>query len=209
MPETSPDHLAEALITGVSDRLLRTVFGKETDTFNVLTLAALVASFDSASYFQNHMSRAFICQNDLHLLSMANAWRSVEGLILEFGVESGMTINHLASIAASYQVYGFDSFEGLPEDWRPGFSSGAFAQAVPDVASNVTLVKGRFERTMPTFRAAYDLPISLLHVDCDLYSSTKSIFDVFHDRLLPGSIIVFDKYFNYFGWRLQEYKSFK
>ena len=52
-------------------------------------------------------------------------------------------------------------------------------------------------------------PISLLHVDCDLYSSTKTIFDRLNDWIVPGTIIVFDEYFNYSGWELHEFKAFQ
>jgi len=51
-------------------------------------------------------------------------------------------------------------------------------------------------------------PISFLHIDCDLYSSTKTIFDLLGDRLLPGTIIVFDEYFNYPSWKKHEYLAF-
>jgi hypothetical protein len=46
-------------------------------------------------------------------------------------------------------------------------------------------------------------------VDCDLYSSTKTIFDHLGERLRPGSVIVFDEYFNYVGWREHEYRAFQ
>ena len=59
------------------------------------------------------------------------------------------------------------------------------------------------------FVASHPGPISLLHVDCDLYSSTRTIFAALGDRLIPGSVIVFDEYFNYTGWRQHEYKAFQ
>src|SRR5215472_10803139 len=45
----------------------------------------------------------------------------VEGCICEFGVWSGHTLRLLADAAPTRQVHGFDSFEGLPSDWRAGF----------------------------------------------------------------------------------------
>jgi hypothetical protein len=45
-------------------------------------------------------------------------------------------------------------------------------------------------------------------VDCDLYSSTKTIFRLFRDRIRPGTVIVFDEFFNYPGWQRGEYKAF-
>ena len=50
-----------------------------------------------------------------------------QGLILEFGVWSGKTINMIAdNVGQSRQVHGFDSFEGLPEDWFGQFTKGRF-----------------------------------------------------------------------------------
>jgi hypothetical protein len=132
-----------------------------------------------------------------------------EGLALEFGVFQGKTITWLAN-KTGWQIDGFDSFEGLPEDWRPGFEKGAFAVGgLPDVPRNVTLHKGWFEDTLPKFLLSNDQPpVRFLHVDCDLYSSTKTVFDHLADLIVPGSVIVFDVYFNYPGWEQGEYRAF-
>jgi hypothetical protein len=47
-----------------------------------------------------------------------------------------------------------------------------------------------------------------MHLDCDLYSSTKTVFDLQGDRIVSGTVIQFDEYFNYPGWRTHEYKAF-
>lgn len=136
--------------------------------------------------------------------------KSDDGFILEFGVASGRTINHLASLTTK-TVYGFDVFTGLPETWRTGFEKGAFARSnLPEVASNVELVVGLFDQGIDVFLAK-NAPnfISLLHVDCDLYAGTKTIFEKLGHLLRTGSIIVFDEYFNYPGWQQHEFKAFK
>ncbi len=130
------------------------------------------------------------------------------GLYLEFGVYKGATINLIASTVPS-AVHGFDSFEGLPEDWRDGHDKGEFRVAVlPTVRANVTLHKGWFSDTLPPFLDKERESVCFLHVDCDLYSSTKTVFSLLADRLVPGTIIVFDEYFNYPGWQECEYKAF-
>ena len=48
-----------------------------------------------------------------------------------------------------------------------------------------------------------------MHMDADLYSSTKTVFDILGDRVVPGTVIVFDEFFNYPGWREGEYKAFQ
>ena len=65
-----------------------------------------------------------------HALTLAPA----QGLALEFGVYSGQTLKMIAAARGGGEVYGFDSFEGLPEPWRSGFPAGAFdTDQLPDV----------------------------------------------------------------------------
>jgi hypothetical protein len=43
-------------------------------------------------------------------------------LFLKFGVYKGDSINRLADLRPNVRCYGFDSFEGLPEEMRTGCS---------------------------------------------------------------------------------------
>ncbi len=130
------------------------------------------------------------------------------GLYCEFGVYGGTTINFIALHTPS-QVHGFDSFEGLPERWRCGYEKGAFAlRSLPTVRRNVCLHKGSFRDTIPEFRSRFADPIAFLHMDADLYSSTKTVFDLLGDRIVPGTVIQFDEFFNYPCWQEGEYKAF-
>jgi hypothetical protein len=52
------------------------------------------------------------------------------------------------------------------------------------------------------------LPIALLHIDCDLYSSTKTIFELLSDRIVPGTVIVFDELVNYPAFKKHEVLAF-
>ena len=129
-------------------------------------------------------------------------------MICEFGVYRGTTINYISSLTSKL-VHGFDSFEGLPETWRPNFEKGRFRVShLPQVRSNVKLHKGWFEDSLPNFLKANPQKAALLHVDCDLYSSTKTIFRLFRDRIPPRSVIVFDEFFNDPGWQQGEFKAF-
>ena len=106
-------------------------------------------------------------------------------------------------------MHGFDSFEGLPEAWTATYQKGHFAQNLPEVRDNVELHVGWFDRSLPAFLAKHPGPISYLHVDCDLYSSSATIFGLLEDRIVPGTVIVFDEYFNYPTWREHEHKAFR
>jgi hypothetical protein len=166
----------------------------------------------SADYVLAHMGNADSTFSELELLTAAlgRADLASAALICEFGVFSGRTINHIAS-HTPLTVYGFDSFEGLPGRWRDGFDAGHFkVSALPKVRKNVTLIKGWFNETLPPFILAHQQErLGFLHIDCDLYSSTKTIFELLEDKIHPGCVIVFDEYFNYPGWREGEYKAFQ
>jgi len=116
--------------------------------------------------------------------------------VLEFGVYKGDTIQKLRnSLDESYKIFGFDSFEGLPEDWigTPCFK-GCFGVNgnIPNI-TNVVFYKGWFSETLPKYKSIEE-PISLLHLDCDLYSSTKEVLYSLNNVILEGTIICFDEW---------------
>ncbi len=119
-------------------------------------------------------------------------------LWLEFGVASGRTINYISQFTKD-KVYGFDSFEGLPEKWRNGFEKGAFNMNgnLPRVNNNVELIKGWFNETLIPFITTHNKKISFLHLDADLYSSTKYILDVLKNYIDTDCVVVFDELVNY------------
>ena len=143
---------------------------------------------------------------------LENKLISSDGLIIECGVGAALTTNYIAkNINPNRIVYGFDSFEGLPEDWIPRpITKGTFKQSnLPTVENNVKIITGMFEDTLPDFVNKHNNDkIALLHVDCDLYSSTKTIFNYLGKLLGPKSIIVFDEFWNYDGYEDHECKAF-
>lgn len=129
-------------------------------------------------------------------------------LWLEFGVASGRSINFISQFTSAL-VYGFDSFEGLPETWRPGFEKGTFSSGgrPPAVNQNVILKKGWFSDTLVPFLKEQDKKVSFVHIDCDLYSSTKLILDLLVPYFEPECVIVFDELVNYPGFEEGELKA--
>ena len=156
------------------------------------------------------MDRATPCSSRIEVLDLALRHLAGDGLVCEFGVFEAESINHIADRLPHRTVYGFDSFEGLPERWREAFGPGAFSTGgrLPSVRPNVRLLKGWFDATLPAFAAAHPGPAALLHIDCDLYSSTRCVLERLGGRLVPGSVIVFDEYFNYPGWEEHEFRAF-
>ena len=131
------------------------------------------------------------------------------GHYVEFGVFKGSTINFIARRCPGNKIWGFDSFEGLPEEWTGNASMFNAGGRLPSVRSNVTLVRGWFDQSLPGWLAAQPGPIAFVHIDCDIYASTKAIFDGIGPRLQPGAVIVFDEYFGYPGWQQHEFKAFQ
>jgi len=170
-----------------------------------------VATEQTVQYINQHM-RHIDSVNFPEVLLKEALTRAEQGggrLICEFGVYSGKTINHIASQTRE-TVYGFDSFQGLPERWRDGIGEGSFRQAQhPDVLTNVVLIEGWFHESLPPFLEEHPGDATFLHIDCDLYSSTKTIFDLMRERIKPGCVIVFDEYFNHPNWLEGEYKAFQ
>lgn len=110
---------------------------------------------------------------------------------LEFGTGSGETTR---MIAATIPVISFDSFQGLPEDWRPDFRKGRFgSQTMPTDIPGATIVPGWFSDTLPDYD--WDgLDVRFVHFDADLYSSTMTALDAMGHLLEPGVICVFDEF---------------
>jgi Methyltransferase domain len=202
LPKGVRQRLKEALV----DRVSRVVYSQECAQH----IAALA---DSAEYAKQHMQNAIASDDEHKVIACGLKHAPRVGLFVEFGVWQGRTINAIADhVGSVILVHGFDSFEGLPEDWQGPYVKGAFHMGgkLPRVRPNVRLHAGWSSETLPLFAKEYPTEsIAFMHVDCDLYSSTKTVFDHLGERLRPGSVIVFDEYFNYPGWREHEYRAFQ
>lgn len=143
------------------------------------------------------------------LLRHALGQATVPGLVLEFGVRRGTSLNHLAE-AAGQEVHGFDSFEGLPEGWvnapRGVLTTG---RELPPVRANARLHVGWFEDSLPPFLAARGGPVRFVNVDSDIYASARTVLTALAGRIVPGSVLVFDEYIGNRSWRDDEYRAFQ
>lgn len=132
-----------------------------------------------------------------------------EGLVLEFGVLFGTSIRFLAS-RHDGSIHGFDTFQGLPEAWGNN-PAGAYSTQgqLPQVPRQVFLHSGDFKDSLPPFLAAEQGPLAFAHVDCDLYSATRTLLDLLAERIVPGSVLVFDEYLCTPRWREDEFRAFQ
>jgi hypothetical protein len=156
------------------------------------------------------MQNAVGVESAREVLSLALKQVTVPGHYLEFGVYKGGTIRFIAGkVGGSKSVHGFDSFEGLNEAWSGDGSRFDAQGQLPKVPSNVRLHKGYFSDSLPAWAESHVGPIGFLHIDCDLYQSTKCVFEHLSDRIVPGTVIVFDEYFNYPNWQAHEFRAFQ
>jgi Macrocin-O-methyltransferase (TylF) len=141
------------------------------------------------------------------LHKLVEATRFLEADVAECGVfRGGMTLMMAKQLEESpHKVFAFDSFAGLPKErgfWETCYyQTGALRGSYDEVAnllashgllgSTVELRLGMFDDTLKSSNIP---PLSLVHIDCDVYCSVKSCLDLLYDKVLPGGIIVIDDY---------------
>jgi hypothetical protein len=168
-----------------------------------------VALGETVEYVRTYMPGAVAVETAREALDLGLRRMPADGYVLECGVYKGGTIRYIARRVPRREVHGFDSFSGLPESWA-GNTSGFDARGrLPKVPSNVKLHQGFFSDSLRPWLASHAGPVVFLHIDCDIYSSTRDIFQALAPRLVAGTIIVFDEYFNYPHWQQHEYKAFQ
>jgi hypothetical protein len=172
------------------------------------------ARAEAADYVRAAMPDAVMFASRWHLLEAALGEAAPDGACLEFGVEKGDSLNFCARILArgGQVMHGFDSFQGLPEAWSGTRErAGKFSQGgrLPQVLPNVRLHPGWFAETLPRFLAEDPRPVAFAHIDCDIYSSTRTVLGAVAPRLRTGAIVVFDEYFNYHGWQQHEFRAWQ
>jgi hypothetical protein len=175
---------------------------------DLLVAADYEAVHSSAVFIQERMPKARTFDDSKATLRYAAEMVQIPGMALEFGVASGSTLRCIVDSMPGREVWGFDVFSGLPEDWRTGFETGMFAQEIPDVPG-ARIVQGLFADTLPGFMESHPGPVAFLHLDADLYSSTVTVLDHVGPRLQEGSMVVFDEYFNYPSWQEHEHKAWE
>jgi hypothetical protein len=145
-------------------------------------------------------------------------WRIAVGAVAdpsdvwcEFGVGEGESFDWFcAAKPERNRLVGFDSFEGIPEPWLRYPAGQWRTTPYRPTAPDVSIVLGAFEESLrrPETLGLLTDRIGLLHVDCDLYSSTRCVFDTLGDRIVAGTVVIFDEFLNYEEWHQHEAKAF-
>ncbi|MCX5869803.1 MAG: hypothetical protein NTY00_04050 [Deltaproteobacteria bacterium] len=163
-----------------------------------------------AHYYEFEGRRVFF-----HCAFRALAFNGIDGDYAEFGCCGAMTFGLAYRYSRRYQyhphLWAVDSFCGLPpqtlsEDEHPIWVQGTMAIGEDEFVkicrekkiphSEYTLVPGFYNKTLAEPHGQ-NLPanICLAYVDCDLYSSTKTVLQFLMPRLKHGMIIAFDDYY--------------
>jgi O-methyltransferase len=182
-------------------------FATEANTFGVMRDIALNGfAMVTAKGLRNLRDLALQCQE-------------LPGAFVECGVARGGCLALLALLAGPDRtVWGFDSFEGLPdltpEDEGHGVEWVGFQAAGPEgekavihtfeklgiPMDDVRVIAGWFQDTLPRFVDEVGA-IALLRLDADFYKSTRFVLDILYDSVVPGGAIIIDDYFTFPGCR--------
>ena len=178
-------------------------------------------SLDCFKLFETEMknSSIFVKPEDIRKYSVSKALNNSKNqndLFLEFGVFEGESINTFARIlkTKNLEIFGFDSFEGLEEDWNMNEYNpiGTFSlnKKKPKVKDNVKLIQGKVQDTLEEFlKTNKEKKIIFSHLDMDTFTPTKFTLEKIKPFLTKGSILLFDQFYGYPNWQQHEYKAFK
>lgn len=169
------------------------------------------AAETSADYVEQYINSVLLFRKK------EDIWRYVasildehsSGLGVEFGVYKGTSINFFAQQLPNWEFVGFDSFEGLPDNWNGHCSPrGAFNLEgdIPAVKANVRLVKGWFSKTLSKEAKILE-KANFFHIDSDTYDSCKYILDVLESYSTKNKLILFDEYLGYPNWQNGEHRA--
>ena len=184
--------LDRTVIPALSYILDKTLYSRDTTIYNMARWKAMESSLE---YIETYMSTVCMLSTRTGLLDYALNKISVKGTCAEFGVNEGESINYLAKRLP--EIYGFDSFEGLKEDWKGVFAQGHFDRKgkLPRVAKNVHLVKGWFDETLPGFLKQHHGPFSFVHIDSDTYEAADTILTLLGPQFAVGTVILLRRVF--------------
>lgn len=131
---------------------------------------------------------------------------------MEFGVASGASFKWWLqkNTNSNSSFYGFDTFEGLPEDWGGFYAKGAMSHGIPEVNDErATFMKGLFQDTLTDFISAHSAILNgtqrkIIHMDADLYTATIFALSQLYPYIKKGDVILFDE----FNVALHEFKAY-
>lgn len=191
----------------------------------VLTLAGLRALSGDPTQYEHLMEAGFdtdpLMRSVSWMLSLPNrpelhfnrwsvfdravAWSANDRPFYEFGVWMGDSFRYLRR--SFPKGYGFDTFSGLPEDWRsvPQGSYSSFGR-IPRI-DGAEFIVGEFSDTLPKFFARPRPQAALMNFDADLYSSTLCALQHARPTIDDQTVLIFDEFIVNSDWEHDEYRA--
>lgn len=156
----------------------------------------------------------------MELVMAVERTRKIPGDIAEVGTYKGVSAKLIAEArgnASGKTLHLFDTFAGLPDLQdidRSHFSDKQFVAGEAEVAAylsaypDVRLYAGKFPDTSGPIEQKR---FSLVHLDVDLYQSTKDSIEFFYPRMSQGGVIISHDYMTAPGVRkaIDEYMADK
>lgn len=173
-------------------------------------------SAEMVHFVETTLNGAVPLESDAAVLRYASDRVTVDGVFVELGTGLGRTTNFIAALNPKKTIYTFDSYLGHPAEWDKGdrvlpkdFYAWPPGEKLPLLLLNVKLSKGWFVDTLPPFVVLEERPVAFLHVDCEIYESTAQALDILGPKIIEGTVILFDEFYNYQNYRNHEYKAFQ
>jgi len=158
-------------------------------------------------------TKSFFKREDGYKNLFEDILKNKEIIYLEFGVWEGKSIKYISKLNNNpkSKFIGFDTFEGLPSDWRLGSlneKKGSYSArgSVPQIQGG-QFIKGPFEQTLPEF-FTHERPLAaLINFDADLYSSTICALNFSKRVIDQDTVLIFDELIINEDWENHEYKA--
>jgi hypothetical protein len=166
---------------------------------DVISQRSALVLFKHINYYF-YGDRAKSAMNRAYMLmkwGIINLKPNPDDLWLEFGVFGGNSINLTAAMRGDHvkqPVYGFDSFEGLPEDWDGRMVRGTFTRngSIPHVHHNVELKVGWFNQTLEPFLQEHPGEyVGHVNIDMDLFRGAYYVLKRLIPRFRSGTVVHF------------------
>jgi len=178
-------------------------------------------SQNSYQFFKEHIKKSsvFLKDDDIRHYSISKSFNNISNknnIFMELGVYKGDSIKLFAKFLSknNLEIFGFDSFEGLEEDWIANDynPTGTFALKNKKLKTpkNVNIIKGKVQDTLADFlKQNNEKKITFAHMDMDTYAPTKYALTQIKPFLQKGSVILFDELYGFPSWENHEYKALK
>jgi len=158
------------------------------------------------NFLEHNLSKYKIIKNIFYTIKMDQ----VRGDYVEFGCFTGSSLKHALNCNKKYFVknsnmffYGFDSFEGFPEQVHSTFINDNFkvnylkVKKIEKKFKKCKIIKGFFNKTLSQkFIKQKITTIAFAFIDCDLAVSSKPVFKFILPRLISGSFLMIDDFYN-------------